>query len=316
MVAFGIGPLPGTDFAQAADIVMGETGDCPHVPQLPARGLGFDAVGRTAALLSALGPESGISLDRGPRSWVLRQRPQLLTRRTQDGVERDLDMLQEVWGEDVPVLKTQVLGPWSLAAAVELDNGHRVLTDVGAVADLHAILREAITAHKRDLARRFRTGADKILVQLDEPLLPAVLAGKVPGTTDFDPIRAVPEEVALARLQEFDADFVHAAPLWGLGAAAETWLCDFQGLDAPRHLDGLGEHLEGGRRVGLGLDPAGGDARQAAIAVARHWNRMQIPQELLSTQVDVYPARVRDAHQDYAFAAEVARILSRDAGDL
>ncbi|HAT1180295.1 hypothetical protein [Corynebacterium striatum] len=40
-------------------------------------------------------------------------------------MERDFDELQEVWGETVPLIKTQVMVPWSLAAAVELANGHR-----------------------------------------------------------------------------------------------------------------------------------------------------------------------------------------------
>ena len=49
--AFGLGPLPGTSFAQAADVVLSES-PLPHIPQLPDRGVGSDLIGRTAALLS------------------------------------------------------------------------------------------------------------------------------------------------------------------------------------------------------------------------------------------------------------------------
>ena len=44
------GPLPGTDLAQAADVVLSES-PLPHIPQLPDRGVGSDLIGRTAAML-------------------------------------------------------------------------------------------------------------------------------------------------------------------------------------------------------------------------------------------------------------------------
>ena len=39
MDAFGLGPMPGYSMSEAADIVMGETGGLPHLPQLPDRGI-------------------------------------------------------------------------------------------------------------------------------------------------------------------------------------------------------------------------------------------------------------------------------------
>ena len=59
--AFGLGPLPGTDLAQAADVVLSES-PLPHVPQLQDRGVGSDLIGRTAAMLE-------IPVARGPRGW-------------------------------------------------------------------------------------------------------------------------------------------------------------------------------------------------------------------------------------------------------
>ena len=302
MTGFALGPMPGTSMAEAADIIMGET-ELPAIPQLPERGLGSDPVGRTASMLEA------ISIDRGPRSWRMTARPQLLTRRTWDRLERDLDEVQEVWGETVPQVKVQALGPWSLAASIELSDGHRVLTDRGAFNELAESLLHGAHAHAADVARRFH---GEVVVQLDEPLLADVVVGRIPGTTDFDTIPAVPDEVALDLLQSFDADYLHAPPLWSVAPAATTFLTDFRGLETPRHLDGLGEHLSAGHRIGLGIE--GSDARAEAIELARHLDRIGMPRELLVDYVDVYP--VKASARSLRSAADTADILTRDAGDL
>ena len=302
MTGLALGPMPGTSIAEAADIIMGET-ELPAIPQLPERGLGSDAVGRTASMLEA------ISIDRGPRSWRMAARPQLLTRRTWDRLERDLDEVQEVWGETVPRVKVQALGPWSLTASIELPNGHRVLTDRGAFTELADALRHGLHAHAEDVASRFH---GEVVVQLDEPLLADIVAGRISGTTDFDTIPAVPDEVAFDLLQSFEADYLHAPPLWSLARAAKTFLTTFRGLDTPRHLDGLGEHLNAGHRIGLGME--GSDSRAEAIALARHLDRIGMPRELLVDHVDVYP--VEATARTLRSATETADILTRDAGDL
>lgn len=302
MTGFALGPMPGTSIAEAADIIMGET-ELPAIPQLPQRGLGSDAVGRTASMLEA------ISIDRGPRSWRMTARPQLLTRRAWDRLERDLDEVQAVWGESLPRVKVQALGPWSLAASIELSDGHRALTDRGAFAELADALRHGLHAHAQDVARRFHA---EVLVQLDEPLLADIVAGRIPGTTDFDTIPAVPDEVAFDLLQSFDADYLHAPPLWSIAPAANTFLTDFHGLDTPRHLDGLGEHLSAGFRVGVGIP--GADARAEAIELARHLDRIGMPRELLVDKFDVYP--VEASARTLRSVSETVDILVRDAGDL
>lgn len=303
MTGFSLGPMRGVSMAEAADIVMGESGHLAAIPQLPERGLGADAVGSTAALLEA------VNVDRGPRSWQLTQRPQLLTRRTWDLWERDLDVIQEVWGESVPVLKMQVLGPWSLAAAVELANGHRVLSDVGATRDLQEALQMGLAEHVKKLVRRFH---GEVKVQVDEPLLGDVLAGKVPGTTDFDEIRAVPVEVARGKLKELGADYLVAGPHWEVASAAKTFVTDFAGLGTAQNIDGLGEFLNEGNRIGFEI--AGVDARAEAVAVARHFDRMGMPRELLVDAVDVVPREA--SASTLRSVVETAGMLVRDAGDL
>lgn len=306
MTGFALGPMPGTSMSEAADIIMGET-ELPAIPQLPERGLGSDSVGRTASMLEA------ITIDRGPRSWRMTARPQLLTRRAWDRLARDLDEVQQVWGETVPRIKVQALGPWSLAASIELADGHRVLTDSGAFAELSDALLHGIRTHATDVARRFH---GEVVVQLDEPLLADVIAGRIPGTTDFDSIPAVPDEVALETLLRFDADYLHAPPLWSIAGAATTFLVDFHSpryrLDTPEHFDGLGEHLSEGHRIGVGI--SGSDARAEAIALARHLDRIGMPRELLVDRFDVYP--VQASARTLRSVTETSSILVRDAGDL
>lgn len=308
MAALGTGVLPGTNLAQAADIVMGELGNFPHIPQLPERGLGADSVARTLSMVDEL------SIDRGPRGWVLSPRPQIASRRMRDLLVRDLDTVQDVWGENVPHVKVQAMGPWSLAASIELPNGHKVLSDSGAFRDLCAALHEAIVEHSRDVAKRFNA---EVAVQLDEPLLAEVVAGKIAGTTDFDVIPAVNQEVVLEVLEAFDADYLHTAPLWEAARSCGTLLTKFAGLDTARHLDGLGEHFSAGNRVGFGLDRTRfSDSRAAAIAVAHHFDRMGLSRDFLVNHVDVYPDPITAPARDYRFVAEIADMLQRDAGDL
>lgn len=305
MTGFALGPMPGTSMAEAADIIMGET-ELPAIPQLPERGLGSDSVGRTASMLEA------ITIDRGPRSWRMTARPQLLTRRAWDRLERDLDEAQQVWGETVPRIKVQALGPWSLAASIELADGHRVLTDSGAFAELSDALLHGIRTHATDVARRFH---GEVVVQLDEPLLDDVTAGRIPGNTDFDSIPSVLDEVALETLLRFEADYLYCPPLWSVAGAATTFLVDARyrdRLSTPEHFDGMGEHLSEGRRVGVAL--SGKDARAEAISLARHLDRIGMPRELLVDHFDVFPARA--SASSLRSVTETAAILTRDAGDL
>ena len=316
MTAFGLGPVPGTDIALAAEIIAGETGDSLHLPQLPARGLGSDAIGRTASLLDA------VTVDRGPRSWRLTDRPQLATRAMWDRMDRDLDILQELWGDDLDRLKIQVVGPWSLAASLELANGHRAITDSGALRDLTAALHAGVEAHVADLKSRFHCD---VTLQLDEPVYKDVLAG-LRGTTSFDPVRPVPSEVAVDSLTAFNADLLNLTgqvPNWEAARTVQTTIIDAELLTTDQ--DGIGEHIEEGYRLAFALNPFAEDgtvkdARQVSINIAKAWDRIGHSRIKLTTDIDIVPANTGDSlkemAQAYAFVAEIAGILERDAGDL
>lgn len=330
MTAYGLGPLPGTSLADAADVVLSETGDLPHIPDLPARGLGADGIGRTATLLEA------VSVDRGPRSWIMTDRPQLLTRRTRDLLDRDLDDLEATWGTTVPQMKLQVTGPWTLAASIELASGHRVITDPGAARDLAAALVEGVNAHAAALARRFHA---EITVQLDEPLLADVAAG-LPGVTRFNPIRPVNPRDLSERLADVTGNLQVArvllnqtgyAPLWDVArdSGAETVLVSLHQVQGTQQYDGFGHTITAGTRIGLGVtgpgdrvDELGERPRERAVAVARFWERLGLDPLWLTDRVDVHPragittGTLTDAAGAYAMARVVDQMLRTDSGDL
>ncbi len=183
--ATGIGSYPGRDPAEALRVVLGELPDLPHLPELPDRGPGADLAGRAAALLVDL------PVELQPSGWRVADRPGRDLRRARDHLARDLDALEELAGTYEGPFKVQVCGPWTLAASIELGYGDRTLKDPGAVRDLIASLAEGVAGHIAEVRRRVPGGT--VLLQLDEPGLPAVLAGTVPTASGFGQLAAVEE---------------------------------------------------------------------------------------------------------------------------
>jgi len=188
-IATGVGSMPGTDPVDAAALIAGELPDLPHVVELPDRGAGADMIGRTAAMLVDMPVEVV------PSGWRLTARPGRDLRRAADFLAWDVDAAERAFAGAAWV-KVQLTGPWTLAAQVETPRGHRAVLDPGAVADLAASLAEGLAAHLVELSRRLPgTG---LVVQVDEPSLPAVLAGTLATASGFGTVPAVDE----ARAQE------------------------------------------------------------------------------------------------------------------
>lgn len=125
--ATGVGSHPGEDHAEAVRVVFGEVPALPYLPELPARGVGADMIGRTASLLVELPVEVQ------PSGWRFADRPGRDSKRARDHLLRDLDTLEETaQGHEGP-FKIQVAGPWTLAGAIELRYGDKTLADPGAV---------------------------------------------------------------------------------------------------------------------------------------------------------------------------------------
>lgn len=195
--ASGIGSWPGTTARQAAEVVVGElAGALAHIVELPGRGVGADTIGRAGALLI------DVAIDTVPRGYRVAARPGAVTRRAVSLLDEDVDALEEAWetaglrGSSRPV-KVQAPGPVTLAAELELSNGHRAITDAGAIRDLAASLAEGVAAHRATVARRLDT---PVVVQFDEPSMPAALAGRLTGVTALTPVHPIDETLAITLL--------------------------------------------------------------------------------------------------------------------
>ena len=182
--ASGAGSMPGTDPLAAVRAVLDELPDLPYLPELPARGPGADLIGRTAALLTELPVETT------PAGWRLAARPGRDQRRARALLDQDLDTLEEAAAGYRGPLKIQACGPLTLAASLELPSSLEVaLADPGAVADLTQSLAEGIRAHAGEVRKRV-PGAT-LLLQCDEPRLPAVLDGAIPTASGLRRVAAV-----------------------------------------------------------------------------------------------------------------------------
>ena len=66
---------------------------------------------------------------------------------------------------DILARRIAETGPITLAAGLELSNGHRAITDLGAVHDIAASLAEGVGAHRAAVSRRLDT---PVVVQFDD----------------------------------------------------------------------------------------------------------------------------------------------------
>lgn len=265
-VATGIGSMPGDDdaaFAEAVRVVLGELPDLAHLPELPARGAGATMTGRAVAVLD------GLAADLQPAGWRLTDAPGMDQRRARSLLAQDLDALEEQGQELTGGFKVQVAGPWTLAATVERPRGDKVLADHGARRDLAQALAEGVRSHVADVRRRL-PGVDRLVVQVDEPALAAVLGGGVPTASGFGRHRTVHPPEASAALEWVTAavtesggePWVHTCaagtPLGLLrGAGARGLSVDLSLMTAADH-DTLAEALDAGGTVALGVVPADG----------------------------------------------------------
>ena len=286
VVGTGIGSLPGTDFAEAVKVVLdelsGEHG-VPHLPELPARGVGADMIGRALAVVE------GLDADLQPAGWRLTGSagsPGVDQRRARSLLAQDLDVLEELSAGYTGPFKIQLAGPWTLAATVERPRGDRLIADHGARRELAQSLAEGTRTHLRDVRRRL-PGVQRLIVQVDEPALDAVINARIPTASGYGRHRSIDLPEASQSLQwvlEAVADeggepWVHscaASTPWDLvrGAGAKGLAADMAQLTA-RDLDVLAGALEAGESVVLGavpsLEPAGGLSDKQVTEQVLRW---------------------------------------------
>lgn len=280
---------------------MGELADAlAHIVELPARGVGADMLGRAGALLI------DVAIDTVPRGYRIAARPGAVTRRAVSLLDEDMDALEEAWeaaglrGGD-RVVKVQAPGPITLAAELELANGHRAITDPGAVRDLGASLAEGVAAHRASLARRLET---RVVAQFDEPSLPKALGGQLTGVTALSPVAPLDEAVAGALLDSCaavmgDGVLLHScAPdlPWDLlqRSAIGAVSVDAGTLTAA-DLDGIAAFVESGRTVMLGVVAASAprrrpSAEEVAAALVAVTDRLGFGRSALRNRIGVTPA--------------------------
>ena len=280
-LATGVGSLPGEDdraYVEAVRLVLGELPDLPHVPELPGRGATASMTGRALAVVA------GLAADLQPAGWRLTDASGVDQRRARSLLAQDLDRVEEEAQGYAGAFKTQVTGPWTLAATVEKPRGDKVLSDHGARRDLAQALAEGLVDHVADLRRRLG-GVDRLVVQVDEPALAAVVAGRVPTASGYGRHRSVdlPEasahlEWVLGAVADAGAEpWVHScAPQtpWSVvaGAGAHGLSADLSML-GPADLDTFAEALESGKVAALGVVPS--LEPEAAVSDARVTERVQ-----------------------------------------
>lgn len=283
--ATGVGSLPLTDPSEAARLVLGELPDLPHLPELPGRGAGADLLGRTATLLVDL------HVDLQPSGWRLVDRAGADERRAVSLLRQDLDALEEQAQDYRGPLKLQVAGPLTLAAGLERTRGGRVVGDHGARRDLAQSLAEGAAAHVAELRRRLP--ATEVLLQLDEPSLPAVLGGGIPTASGFGRLRSVGEPEAVEALRLVGAasayPIVHCCavdvPVALLARAGARAVSFDAGLVRERELDAFAEAAEAGVALWPGVvatdRPDGPPRRAGEIAeqVRRRWHALGLDEE-------------------------------------
>ncbi|MER6034652.1 methionine synthase [Streptomyces sp. NPDC001835] len=293
--ATGIGSMPGGDAREAARTVTGSFEDFPFLPELPARGPGADMIGRTAGMLVELYARVE------PSGWRIGDRPGRDTKRARSWLGEDLDALEEFTQGHEGDLKVQAVGPWTLAAALELRNGEAALSDPGACRDLAASLAEGLRLHLAEV--RLRVPGARLVLQLDEPSLTSVLRGQVRTASGYRTHRAVDRQVVEATLRDVIA--VHDGPVavhscapdvpFALlrRAGADAVSFDFSLLTG-RDDDAVGEAVEAGVRLFAGVVPGTdgplSDPAGSVMGVRTLWRRLGLRPGLLAEAVTVTPA--------------------------
>ena len=172
MIATGIGSLPGTDMRGSVAAMAEIFDELIPLPELPARGVSGQMVGRATALLVDL------PVDHGPGGWRLADATDHAARSARSLLRNDLDDLEEVLADEEATVKITVAGPLTLATGLHMRAGESILADSSALNDVTASLAEGISQLLTELRRRMPRVT--WTMQIDEPAAPAVLAGSIP----------------------------------------------------------------------------------------------------------------------------------------
>jgi hypothetical protein len=177
-----------------------------------------------------------------------------------------------------------------------LASGEKVIRDPGAMRDVVAALALGAAEHLRAVRARFPNAA--LVLQLDEPALPAVLAGAVPTASGWQRYRSVDLPVVSTGLSAVFAGAEHTVlhvlgprTVWELAdnLALSAWT-----LDLSRHHrkddDVVGNLLDSGRAVIFNITVA--KDLSESEQVARGYAQIVEIRDRLSFAPDWFAARV------------------------
>jgi methionine synthase II (cobalamin-independent) len=295
--ASGVGSLPHQDPLEAATAVLEHLHDIPHVPELPRRGRGADAIGRTAALLVDLPVEVAGS------QWQVAARAGAELRLARGYLDDDLSALTVAAHGYTGALKVQVVGPLTLAAAVARPRGDVASSDPGLRRDLAASLAEGLAAHLAQVQSRLP--AAELVVQVDEPSLPAVLRGSLPTRSGWARLPAVDAGEASALLRTVLAPapagtVVHCCapgvPWTTLRDAGTSGVGFDLDLASDADLDEMGATLDAGGTLWIGVVPTAAMPAQppSAPGLARRaqqlWRRLGFSSDVVRERTVLTPA--------------------------
>jgi len=281
-------------------------------------------IGRGAGLLADL------EVDLQPMGWRFVDRPGRDAHRTSALLREDLDELAEAFDGYEGDVKVQIAGPWTLASSIWLHRGERAVVDVGATRDLIASLAEGLRVHLGELARLVPRA--NLVVQIDEPGLPAVLSGELPTASGFGRIRAVDPTIAAEGLRDVVAaagdrhTVVHCcAPdipmvlLRNTGINAVSLDTAFLG---PKGWESAAATVESGVELWAGVVPTDDTGVKVADVIdplVEAWRRVGLPLSELS-RVTLTPAcglaglSPSGARSVQRLAVDAARALTETAG--
>jgi methionine synthase II (cobalamin-independent) len=316
MTTTGLGSLPGDDIREWTKVLL-DAVDIPFLAELPARPYG-DMLSRAVAVLTEL------AVDLQPAGWRLTggsdPRASLDQRRARSLLAEDLDALEELADGYAGLLKLQLTGPWTLASTIELPRGDKVLADHGARRDLAEALALGLGEHVAEVRRRV-PGAE-VVVQVDEPGLPAVLAGAVPTASGWGKHRSVdgPGAVELLSLATTNAQtVVHCCaarpPIEVFTKAGAGGVAVDLSLLTQPAWEQVAVAVEAGTTLYAGVVPTTGalpNPEQAADPLIRRWRELGLDPELLK-KVVITPACGLAASPSPADARSRLTLLRRTA---
>ncbi len=316
-----VGAWPGTQSHDATSLMRDLCVGLLQTPELPERGPGADMIGRTMGMLSAVAND--FAVETVPTGWRMTSARGRDMRRADAFIGEDLDTIEEVCEGYDGDFKFQLIGPWSLAASVENRSGEKLLRDAGAVRDIASAVSYTITWATTEMRRRLPNA--NVMIQIDEPYVTDVLRGSVAtqsGWSAHSPVEAVIVAETLQSIREaIDgtalvhccADEVPFELFRKAGFSAPSWDVALVGPTAADH---IGEQIDAGGFVVLGIEPASvaaGVARVTELGArvgfhGEEWNSHIV----LSPPCDLIDMSLSQARERMETLNKVAKALAQE----